>query len=116
MFQLGIAEQDSIPRHACRHRSDATQRDLQVSRLRQLFPPELDGEPAVLAGDYYAVPDSKIVRSLRRDWRHSAARHRFLTSVANPPEGARRHLLSPWIQRSVLETRAIVNDLTPQLG
>jgi endonuclease/exonuclease/phosphatase family metal-dependent hydrolase len=90
------------------HRSDPTQRALQVAKIRELFPPKAHEVPAILAGDFNAVPDSEVVQSLLKDWSDSATGHQFFTSPSNPPRRKIDYIfVRPAAAWRVIETRAL---------
>lgn len=88
------------------HRADPVQRTRQAEKLRGLFPP--DAKPAILAGDFNAVPDSSVMKGMLREWSDSAEAARLLTSPAHKPLRKIDYILyRPAASWRVIETIAI---------
>lgn len=88
------------------HRADPVQRTSQAEKLRELFPP--DAKPAILAGDFNAVPDSPVMQGIFREWNDSAEAATFLTCPARKPVRKIDYILyRPAASWRVIQTIAI---------
>jgi endonuclease/exonuclease/phosphatase family metal-dependent hydrolase len=90
------------------HRANPAQRTIQVGKIRELFPPNPDAIPALLAGDFNATPESAVIMGLLDDWSDTASGQSFFTSPSNPPTRKIDYIfVRPAARWRTVETRAL---------
>jgi endonuclease/exonuclease/phosphatase family metal-dependent hydrolase len=100
---------------------DPGQRIKQAARIRELFPAAGNDTPAILAGDFNAIPESPVIKSFLAGWTDSAAGSAMLTSPAGMPRRRIDYIFfRPTARWRVISTEAldepIASDHRPVLS